>query len=63
MVLVSHVILQEHVTKGWSNIMGRSPSWQVTSLPSLGPQTLRWRKYNDFMLSHDITRSPDQGVI
>ena len=41
MVLVSHVILQEHVTKGWSNIMGRSPSWQVTSLPSLGPQTLR----------------------
>ena len=36
MVLVSHVILQEHVTKGWSNIMGRSPSRQVISLPSLG---------------------------
>ena len=24
-VLVSHLILQHHVTKGWSNIMGRSP--------------------------------------
>ena len=35
MVLVCHVIPQDHGTKAWSNIMGRSPSWQVTSLPRL----------------------------
>ena len=35
MVLVCHVILEEHVIKGWSNIMGRGKSRQVTSLPSL----------------------------
>ena len=34
MVLVSHMVLQEHVIKGWSNIMGRSPSWKVSSLPN-----------------------------
>ena len=32
MVLVSHVILQLHATKVWINVMGRGPSWQVTSL-------------------------------
>ena len=30
MILVCHVISQDHATKGWSNIMGR-----VTSLLSL----------------------------
>ena len=35
MVIVSHVILQDHVAEGWSSIMGRSPSWQNTSLPGL----------------------------
>ena len=35
MILVCHVILQDHETKGWSNIVGGSPLWQVTSLPSL----------------------------
>ena len=30
MILICRVILQDHVTKGWSNIMGKSPSWQVT---------------------------------
>ena len=35
MVLVSHIILQDHVTKWWSRNMGRSPSWQVTSFASL----------------------------
>ena len=35
MVLVCHVISQHHVTRGWSYILGRSPSWQVTSLQSL----------------------------
>ena len=34
MLLVYHVILQDHMTKEWRNIMGGSPSWQV-SLPSL----------------------------
>ena len=34
MVLVCHVISQDHVTKGWSNIMCRRPSWQVTSFPT-----------------------------
>ena len=35
MVLVCHVISQHHVTRGWSYILGRNPSWQVTSLQSL----------------------------
>ena len=35
MLLVCHVISQDHMTEGWSNIMGGSPSWQVTSLPNL----------------------------
>ena len=26
-ILVCHVILQDHVTKGWSNIVGRRTSW------------------------------------
>ena len=35
MILVCHMISQDQVTKGSSNIMGGSPSCQVTSLPSL----------------------------
>ena len=35
MVLVCHVISQDHMTKEWGNIMGRSPLWQVTILPNL----------------------------
>ena len=34
MPLICHVISQEHMTKGWSNIV-ESPLWQVTGLPSL----------------------------
>ena len=34
-ILKVHVISQNHQTKGWSNIMSWSPSWQVTSLPIL----------------------------
>ena len=35
MILVCHVISQDHMTKEKSNIVGGSPSWQVTTLPSL----------------------------
>ena len=35
MVLVCHVILQDHVIKGSCNFMGGNPSWQVIALPSL----------------------------
>ena len=35
MVLVCHVILQDHVIKGCSNIMSVNPSWKIISLPSL----------------------------
>ena len=35
MFSVCHEISQNHLTKGWSNIIGRIPSWQVTSFPSL----------------------------
>ena len=35
MVLVCHVISQDRMTKRWSNIMGESTSWKVTSLPCL----------------------------
>ena len=35
MVLFCHVVLQEHVTKGPSSNMARSPSKLVTILPSL----------------------------
>ena len=35
MVLVSHVISQEHMNKVWSNVMSKSPLWQDTSLPKL----------------------------
>ena len=31
MVLFSQVIPRDHVSKGWSYIMGRSPLWQVIS--------------------------------
>ena len=31
-VLVYHMISQDLMTKGWNNIMGRSPSCQVTIL-------------------------------
>ena len=34
MVLVGHVACQDYVTKKLTKIIGRSPSWQVTSLPS-----------------------------
>ena len=34
MILVFHVISKDHVMKGWSNFMGGSSLWQVTSLPS-----------------------------
>ena len=34
MVLVSHVISQDHVVKGSCDFMGRSPSKKVTFLPS-----------------------------
>ena len=37
MFLVCQVISQDHMTKGWSNIMGGSLSWQVTSLPTFVP--------------------------
>ena len=33
-VLVCHAISPNHVKKGWSNIIGRSPSWQFASLTS-----------------------------
>ena len=35
MILVCHVILQDHVTKAYSNIMGGNQSRLVTILPSL----------------------------
>ena len=35
MLLACHLISQNHVTKGSSNIMGRSPSRLVTILPSV----------------------------
>ena len=35
MVLLCHVISQDHVTKGWSNIICRSFSRQVNSLTNL----------------------------
>ena len=34
MVLVCHVVWKDHATKGWSNIIGGSSLWQVTSSPS-----------------------------
>ena len=34
-ILVCHVISQDHVIKGSSEFMGRYPSWKVTTLPSL----------------------------
>ena len=34
MVLVCHMILQDHITKGILNIMGRTPSRLVTILSS-----------------------------
>ena len=35
MALLCHVILQDHLTKGLSNIIGRSPSRLLTILSSL----------------------------
>ena len=35
MIIVCHEISQDHKAKGWSNIMGGSPSWQVSSVLSL----------------------------
>ena len=35
MVIVCDVISQDHLTEGWSNIMGRSPSWHITNMLSL----------------------------
>ena len=32
MILVSYMISQDHVTNGWSKIMGGRPSWEVTNL-------------------------------
>ena len=34
MILVCHAISQDHMTKGLSDMMGESPLWQVTSLPT-----------------------------
>ena len=34
MVLVCHVISQDHMVKGSSDFMGGSPSWYVTTPPS-----------------------------
>ena len=35
MILFFHVIWLDHMTKGWSNTMGGSFSWQVTRLSHL----------------------------
>ena len=35
MILVCDVISHDRMTEGWNIIVGRTPSWQVTSLPSL----------------------------
>ena len=63
MVLVCHKISQGHVTKGRSNITGRSPSWQVTSLPRLVAIGTVAVKINDFRLLRDLVRPRDQRVI
>ena len=34
MVLVCHVISQDHMVKGSCDFMGGSPLWYVTTLPS-----------------------------
>ena len=31
MILICHVILQDHMIKGSSNLIDRSPLWQVTN--------------------------------
>ena len=63
MFLVCHVISLDHMTKGWSNIMGGSRSWQVTSLPSLvgSHRHCEWR-YNEFRLSRDFKRPHNRRV-
>ena len=35
MLLVCHVILQDHMIKEYSNIMGENSSWQIPNLPCL----------------------------
>ena len=51
-----------HVTKEWSNIMGGSPPWQVTSLPSLvAIDTVAVENY--FRLSRDLTITPIRRVM
>ena len=35
MVLLCHVILQDHGSEGLCNFMGGSSSWQVATLPNL----------------------------
>ena len=32
MILVSYMISQDHVTNGWSKMLGGRPSWEVTNL-------------------------------
>ena len=61
MILVGHVILHNHVTKGLCNVTGRSPSKSGIILPSLVVigTVVVWR-YNDFSLSRDHTGPRDQ---
>ena len=61
MVLVCHIISQDRMTKVSSNIIGKSPSRIVTILPSL--VVISTVVHNDFNLSPDLSRPPDQRLI
>ena len=55
MHVVCHVIFQDHVIKGPSDFIGRSPSWYAIILPSLVA-------IDNFCLSRDLARPRDQSA-
>ena len=57
------VISQDHVMKKLCDFMGRSPSSKLPFCNVWWPQPLRQWSYNDFSLSHVLSRPRDQRVM
>ena len=62
MVLICHVILQDHLTKGSSSFMGRSPSRDFAILSNVVAIGAVVMENNSFNLSGDPARPSDEMI-
>ena len=62
MVLVCHIISQNHLIKVSYDFMGRSPSRQVSILQKLVAIITLVVGYKEFSLPHELQRLRNKGV-